>query len=530
MTGFRFLHDLLDHTAQQHGERVAVREAEGTSITYRELSRLSDRVRDWLWSVGVRRGDRVGLWSSKSIDAVAAIFGVLKAGAAYVPLDPSGPIDRNTYILSHCSVAALILEKSFEGPWLTSVPDPCAILRLGSAGGGEALREALADEFTCLPGGRTASRASDHASPDEGTWHDLAVILYTSGSTGRPKGVALSHRNALGFVDWCSAEFGLSEDDVFSSHAPFHFDLSVFDLYVPLMYGAVVFLIGERLGKDPRRLAQVLDEARISVWYSTPSVLTMMAQYGQLERHACSKLRLVLFAGEVFPIKHLRAVKELLPHPSYFNLYGPTETNVCTSYRIPDEIPGDRTVPFPIGPVCPHLRARVVSDDGQEVLPGTEGELCIAGPNVMTGYFGAPKRTERAFLVDDDGIRWYRTGDIVVDLGDEGFHFVGRRDRMVKKRGFRVELGDIEAALYRHPAVNEAAAIALTDPEEGIRIHAVLGCPDTAKRPSIIELRGFCARELPAYMIPDTIGFCESLPKTSTNKVDYRKLERVGPV
>jgi non-ribosomal peptide synthetase component F len=209
---------------------------------------------------------------------------------------------------------------------------------------------------------------------------DLAYILYTSGSTGRPKGVMLSHANALSFLDWCDHAFDLRPEDRFASHAPLHFDLSVFDLYASCRAGATLVLIGEALGKDPARLGPFLSERRLSVWYSAPSILSLLAQHGGLDRPGATAPRLVLFAGEVFPIRPLRRLRSLWPGAELWNLYGPTETNVCTAQPIPATIPADREAPYPIGPVCPPLRARVVDETGRDVAPGAVGELLIAGP------------------------------------------------------------------------------------------------------------------------------------------------------
>jgi acyl-coenzyme A synthetase/AMP-(fatty) acid ligase len=246
-----------------------------------------------------------------------------------------------------------------------------------------------------------------------------------------------------------------------------------------------------------------------------------------LQRYDYSELKTVLFAGEVFPIKHLRLLKSLLPEPRYFNLYGPTETNVCTYYEVPREIPEERTQPFPIGRACSHYDVKVVDEQGRDLPAGAEGELCASGAGMMVGYWNLPERTAAAFLSDPDGRRWYKTGDIVVEEADGNYTYVSRRDRMVKKRGYRVELGEVEVGLYRHPAVKEAAVIALSDEEYGVRLKAFLSCQGE-ERPSLIEFKRFCMEHLPGYMVPDLFSFHETLPKTSTDKIDYQQLKALA--
>jgi amino acid adenylation domain-containing protein len=515
----RGLYDLLSDAASRAPQRTALEEAEGGAISYAELLALARRVRDWLAAAGVGRGDRVGVYLPKSIDSVASIFGALARGAAYVPLDPTAPSGRNAFILHNCQVRALVVERRFVDALqseLAKLGASPALLIVDDAGGGRGLAAALERQAAAPTG-----EAHADVEPD-----DLAYLLYTSGSTGVPKGVMLSHRNALCFIDWCSDVFQPTPDDRFSSHAPFHFDLSILDIYVPLKHGATLVLFGESLGKEPARLAQHIAERRITNWYSAPSILSMLVQQGRLEQHDWTALRMVLFAGEVFPVKHLRALKAAWPQPRYFNLYGPTETNVCTWYEIPDVVPEDRTEPYPIGRTCAHYRDRVTDESGVAVPPGGEGELCISGPGVMQGYWNLPEQNGRVFRDDADGSRWYRTGDIVAADADGEFRFLGRRDRMIKKRGYRVELGEIEAALYRHPDVREAAVVAdATD--DGVRVQAFLSTRD-GRRLSLIALKQFCAGQLPLYMIPDTFSFLDVLPKTSTDKIDYQALRGRG--
>ena len=512
------LFEFLEHSANIDPDRTAIIEPGQGSITYGELNALANQLRDRLYQLGISRGDRVGIYLHKSIDSLAAILGILKTGAAYVPVDPGAPVARNAYILADCQVKVVIIEDCFvsdlAAEWGAS-EDLSRFLILDRTGGGKYIKEMLELAQANMP-----ISPADSVNP---ALDDLAYILYTSGSTGKPKGVMLTNRAAISFVDWCSEAFEPDYNDRFSSHAPFHFDLSILDIYLPIKHGASLVLISEEIGKDPVRLGAMIAESNITIWYSAPSILSFLAQYGKLERYDYASLRIVLFAGEVFPVKHLRALKKLLPHPRYFNLYGPTETNVCTFYEIPQIVPEDRMTPFPIGKACSNYRIGILDEHGNEVEPGKEGELCANGQGMMIGYWNLPEKTANAFLVDFSGNKWYKTGDIVVEGPDGNYIYVARRDRMVKKRGYRIELGEIEAGLYRHPAIKEAAVVALQN-DEGVKIRAFVSHHKDS-RPSIIELKQFCAQNLPAYMVPDLFSFLDFLPKTSTDKIDYQKLK-----
>jgi len=501
-------------------DHAAVEEPGRGRLSYRELASLSDRLRDRLVALGVRPGDRVGICLPKSIDAVAAIFGIQKAGAAHVPVDSSGPVLRNAVMLADCGVVAVLVE------WRLEAALRAALVAQGHASHLIVLDAAedtpLASALDGLPARRTASveRAAG----------DLAYVLYTSGSTGRPKGVMVSHGAALAFVDWCAATFDPGPDERFASHAPFHFDLSVLDLYLPLARGATLVLVDPEVGRDPRRLASFIASARITSWYSAPSILGLLADRGNLGAHDLGALRRILFAGEVFPVARLRALWREVPHARYWNLYGPTETNVCTAYEVHGPIPDDRTAPYPIGCALDHYHTRVVDPAdpaGREVSPEAEGELLVSGSGVMLGYWNRPDETARAFLVDPKGTRWYRTGDRVVAEPGHGYRYVGRLDRMVKRRGHRVELGEVEAALVAHPEVREAAVVALPD-DDGVRLVAHLATRDERGRLSIIDLKRYCGERLPASMVPDAFRFHASLPRTSTGKTDLVALSQAG--
>lgn len=521
MKALRPLQQAFVEAAERFPNRIAVVEPGHADISYRQLAELSCRVRDRLHELGVGPRDRVGLYLRKSIDTVAAIYGILRAGAAYVPVDPGAPPARNAYIMHNCGVKVVLTEARVADKFqveLQGLGMPPHLIVLDDVGGGLALATWLDNADAAHP---MACRADE--VPDQ---NDLAYILYTSGSTGKPKGVMLSHENAVSFVDWCSEVFEPTPEDTFSSHAPFHFDLSILDLHVSLKHGASLVLITEDHGKDPARLVKLIAERNISIWYSAPSILSLLAQFGNLDNHEFPALRHVLFAGEVFPVKHLRVLCGLWPKPRYFNLYGPTETNVCTFYEVETPIPNERTAPYPIGKVCSHLSGKVIDEAGRTVETGAEGELCITGRGVMQGYWSLPEQTAKGFLDDADGTRWYKTGDIVVEEPDGNYIYRGRRDRMVKRRGYRVELGEIEVGLYKHPQVKEAAVVAVPDEESGVKVVAYLSCRAEAT-PSLIEMKRFCSEHLPLYMIPDRFSWQPALPKTSTSKIDYQRLKEL---
>jgi amino acid adenylation domain-containing protein len=509
---------LLDASARARPRCEAVSEPGGRRVTYAELAELSDRLRDRFWQLGVRPGDRVGVRLHKSIDSVATIFGALKAGAAYVPVDADSPASRAAFILNDCGVKVVVTEQALESALtgeLSQLGSSPRVLALDTRGPEIGLRALLDAEQ-----GRDAAPSVQPVLPQA---DDIAYILYTSGSTGKPKGVVLSQGNAKSFVDWCSTTFQPVPDDTFSSHAPFHFDLSILDVFVSLKHGARLVLFGEELGKEPVRLAATVSSERISIWYSTPSILNLLTHYGRLERHDYSPLRIVLFAGEVFPVPQFRALRQVWRQPRYFNLYGPTETNVCTCYEVPTDGSWEGAATFPIGTMCEPNRGMVVDEGGAAVAPGQPGELVVCGPNVMIGYWNLPELNDRAFLIDADGKRWYRTGDIVTVDPAGQYSYVGRRDRMVKRRGYRVELGEIEAALLRHPDIREAAVVSVPNVETGVRIAAFVTCRN-ARALSVIDLKRVSSQNLPPYMIPDVFTVLGALPRTSTDKVDLQAL------
>jgi len=520
------LQRLLTEAAARQPQRPAVA-SDGCLLTYQELDRLSNKVARALLRLGVAPGDRVGILAPKSAAAVLGIYGALKAGACYVPLDPKAPAGRLSHIVRDSDAAVIVAddERTSQAAALAgSVPRPGGVVAAGVPGrpGREEAAMALAQGAAMVPWTAVAGESAEPLAEERAIETDLAYILYTSGSTGTPKGVMISHRNSLTFVDWAAAAAGLSERDRVCSPAPLHFDLSVFDIFATCQAAACLTVLPGRTATFPASIARWLETERISVWYSVPSVLTLLACYGTLRQFDLSALRTVIFAGEVFPPKHLARLMAELPHPRYLNWYGPTETNVCTAFEVPA---GEADAqPAPIGKACANTEVFAVTSEGSRVSrPGQVGELYVRGPSLMRGYWGQSAMTSEVLVRNPFRAEYdelvYRTGDLVTLDPAGNYVYLGRRDSMVKIRGYRVELGEVEAALYRHPAIAEATVLPVPDELLGSRLRAVV-TTDGAGNLTREDVLDHCRRWLPGYMVPDMVEFREALPRTSTGKID----------
>jgi amino acid adenylation domain-containing protein len=493
-------------------------------MTYGELDVASNGVANALIAGGVRAGDRVAILLPKSLEAMAAVYGAMKTGAAYVPLDPLAPAVRAGMVAADCTVSALITIPSRVTAVLEAMGEhrPGVVMLVGDDGG----PVQIDCPVVTYPEATSDPTASDPMVPV--IEDDLAYILYTSGSTGIPKGVMLTHRNGLSFVEWSAQRIGVSPEDRISNHAPLHFDLSVFDLYLAALGRATLVIIPSDEAYFGSSLGRIIEEERITVWYSVPSALMLLTR-SVPEPARLRSLRAVVFAGEVYPTKHLRELKGLLPGVALWNLYGPTETNVITYYRVEKLPEDDRTIP--IGRACENTEVFAVRADGRRAEVGEEGELYARGPTVMKGYWGRPDKTGEVLVTNPlpgslPG-RVYRTGDMVRLRPDGDYDFLGRRDHQIKSRGYRIELGEVEMALSAHPGLAEAVAVAVPHEEWG---SAIVACvvPKDGLPISESEVKRHVAGRLPRYMVPARVDVLEALPRTSTGKVDRQKLVARG--
>ena len=510
--------DCLELGATRFPLRTAIIRPDATSITYAEMNQQASALASYLSRSGVGRGHRVGVMMPKSAEAIIALCGIMKAGAAYVPIDPSAPAARSERIMNDAQLHGFIVE-SRNLPSLLNAQCAANSKIVIVVGAQADLLTAPAVSYEAVV------ESGPNSFPSAAETTDVAYLMYTSGSTGEPKGVMITHENAIVFVNWYAPLIELNCADKIGGMAPLFFDVSVCEMFPPLLHGASLCLLPDRAGVNPKELAALIADRRLTVFSSSPSALALLAQFGELQHHDASSLRLVHFIGEVFPIKHLRELKRQWPKPVYWNLYGPTETAVAsTGYRIPDTIPAERDSPYPIGFAAPYCQTLILDAQRQKVKNGEEGLLHISGPSVSPGYWNRPVENAAAFFMLD-GQRWYNTGDWVRWDDRDGFIYLGRKDRMVKRRAYRIELDEIEKAFYQHPRVREAAVISTADAEGSIRIIAFLtlkpGDPI-----ALVDWKMFCSSKLPVYMSPDQFVFQDRLPRTASDKVDYQALKQ----
>jgi amino acid adenylation domain-containing protein len=510
--------DDFDRWVKARPEAVAIRDA-GRSVRYDQLQAMAHTVASVLSQHGVRVGDRVALYLPKSVTTIASVLGVLYAGAAYVPLDPRTPCPRVAQIIDACAPRALFGHSSLIEQLAAFDPH---------------LLDAVEALFVDAPSlDRSIVLDPDATTTQRGDWPQpepdgAAYLLYTSGSTGAPKGVVVSQQAARGFVDWARRTFAVASGDRLANFAPLSFDLSVFDVFCALSSGASVDLVAPELLLRPEKLVQRLLAWRTTTIYAVPSTITWLEREGNLANANLKDLRRVLYAGEPFAIAPLVAAMQAVPQARFYNLFGPTETNVCTYHPI-DGIPSLSEKEVPIGMGCDHLTVELLDEAANPIPLGEEGELCVAGPSVMTEYFRDARATRDAFHPQElfvDGRRRYRTGDRAVADQSGRFWFRGRRDRLIKRRGYRIELGDIEAALLRHPRIREAAVVAESDGTE-TRIRAFVALAAGSSLTSLI-LRAHCGSLLPSYMVPDSLEILAVLPRTLTGKIDMQLLRNPG--
>lgn len=517
----RLLHELLDAQASRRPDAVALVH-DGARMTYAELSRASDLLASRLRPRS-EPGDRICFLMPKSITAIVAMLGILKAGCVYVPMDPASPPARLArvmtasdprWLLVSGAAAVRITDELLAGHgdavsvgWLDGEPFPSSAISPDLT-----LEEVAAGPLDPRPARRHPS--------------DAAHILFTSGSTGQPKGVVVTHQMVTTFLDWALRYFGMGPDDQLSGHSPLHFDLSTFDVFGAFAAGATLHLVPAELNLLAPKLAAWIRDSQLTQWFSVPSILSYLARFDVVRPDDFPSLRRLVWCGETFPTPALRYWMGRLPHVTFTNLYGPTEATIASSHFTVPEIPQRDDQPVPIGTACAGERLMVLDGDLHPVAPGTTGDLYIAGAGLSPGYWRDQGRTDETFrwLPGEPPTRAYRTGDLAHEDPPGLFWFHGRSDQQIKSRGYRIELGEIEAALDTLPMLRESAVVATsTGGFEG----SVICCAYVpAGATTHVQLRSALARLVPGYMLPSRWLAVDRLPRNVNGKVDRPALVR----
>jgi amino acid adenylation domain-containing protein len=481
------LHRMFMRQAAEAPETIALIH-EGQPVSYQQLDNASDAVACRLQTAGVGPGALVALSSQRSPEMVIGILAILKAGAAYLPLDPAHPTQRLEVIIEDARPAAILLQ--------------------------DQLRRKLPSELQIpILGLEEKSPAIGRPIPAELSAESLAYVLYTSGSTGKPKGVMVPHRAAYSFLRRMQEAYPLCPEDRIMQRAAYTFDCSIPEFFWPLCTGAAMVLARPGFEADPDYLVALINAQNISTLVFVPSSLALFLEHPNAD--SCRSLKRVFCMGETLPAGLVARFFTKLPDSEFYNAYGPTETTVAVTTwkcRAGDELRPN----VPIGLPLPNVQLHILDDQMEPVASGATGELYIAGTQLGLGYLHRPDLTGKAFVPNPFGEgQLYKTGDLACYREDGAVEFHGRLDQQVKLHGLRIELGEIDAVLRKHPAVRDCVVVVR---EERLVAYVV------ATGVSSDDLRQHAQQTLPAYMVPSLVVFLDKLPLTSNDKINRRAL------
>ncbi len=496
--------ELVDIAAARFGNNIAFKDFEG-EISFKALQEKSRIIATALIkSVITGRTKPVMIYMPKSIKSIVSFMGSMYAGSPYVPMDYAVPIARFVATAENLCPAAIITDEAGKAK-LTDAGVTVPIF--------------VYDEII--------NGSADNSTIDEiiktATDLDAAYIMYTSGSTGTPKGVTISHRAVLDYTKWLTDTFDITPASVIGMQSAFHFDNSVFDMFAALYTGCTTVIIPEVLFMYPEKLFDFMDEEKISIIFWVPTVMISVANSGVLSEKKLDALKLILFAGEVMPIKQLNEWIKAYPDCKFVNMYGPTEaTDIVLYYVVDRDYEMNETLP--IGIPCANMKAIILNEENKRCKKGEQGELCIGGSGIAMGYWNSPEITAKAFIQNPLNTKYedriYRTGDLVYEAEDGNIIFIGRADSQIKLRGNRIELGDIEAAASAQADIKNCCAMFNAEKEEIILFLETDA--QIIQRKFNLELKKY----IPAYMVPQKIISMSAFPHTPSGKIDRQTLKK----
>ena len=507
------IHELFEAQVERAPDAAAV-SFEGQELTYDELNRKANQLARYLRKLGVGPEVLVGLCVERSLEMMIGVLGILKAGAAYVPLDPTYPKKRLALMMADAQVPVLLTQDRL----LPELPAHMA-------------------RAICLDADwATIDREKTENPVNKVTADNLAYVIFTSGSTGAPKGVMITHRGVCNCLLWMQADFAFDKADIVLQKAPISFDGSVWELFVPLFAGAQLAIARPWGHQDPAYLITSVIQLHATVLQGVPTLLQMLLAEADLG--ACHSLRSIFSGGEALTTEVAERIVACLPGVRLHNLYGPTEVSLTASSWTYQRNTEADTVP--IGRPISNTQVYILDSSLQVVPIGIAGELYVSGIGLARGYLNRPGHTAECFIPNpfsnQPGARLYRTGDVARYLPDGSIEFLGRSDDQVKIRGFRIELGEIEAVLEKHRAVRKAVAwvregasrdaSAVPDTDRRLVAYVV---PKETPGPRVSELRSYLQDRLPEYMWPSAYVLLDALPLTPSGKIDHRSLPAPDP-
>lgn len=511
------LSQIIQQSANNFPDKIAYHSGANTGISFRELEERSNQLAHLLLAEGIQKGDRVGIYLNRCIESVIAVYGVLKAGAAFVPLASHTPVVQLVEQIAFVETSILI-----TGP---ALKHQLRKLLAAQPTGLQTIVGIEAEGYSSYPWSVLVGQSS--ASPNVPILSDdLAYIMYTSGSTGQPKGIMHTHSSGLSYARLSADLYTLHSEDVVANHCALHYDISTFGYFSAPLVGATTFLLTDAQVNFPASAIPALAEAGLTVWYSVPLAVVQMLKTGLLAKHPFTKLRYLLTGGEPFAPSHIRQLMQLWPQAVFSNVYGPAEVNQCTYYNF-DTLPASADA-VPLGYFWCDATGLVVDENDKEVSTGEIGELLVRSSTRMQGYWRRPDLTAKAFYrqttIDDVEHIYYRTGDLVYYNADGQLMFMGRKDRQIKTRGYRVELTAVEQAINALDAISEAAVYPTRNGEEGWLIEAV-AISAGREEVSSASLRQALAQDLPAYALPQHIYLVAEIPRTAAGKLDHQAIK-----